>query len=556
MIVIPFFTGDFMVNDDKKNLKRLREILKVLSKYEFGYLIKKIKLKHKIPFIHSSYDYESLEELDESTPERLRLVLQELGPTFIKLGQTLSTRPDLVGEEIANEFAKLQDDNPPLEFNVVKTAIEKELGSPLESIFSSFDAEPLGSASIGQVHRAVLKTGEEVAVKIQKPNVENIIKSDISIMQFLAQRIDSYVPQYKIYNIKGIVEEFKRSILKEIDYENEAINLKRFNYNFREDGTVHVPKIYREYSSLKVITMELIGGKKVSDVTEAEGSDLKLVAERGAVSYFKQVIIYGFFHADPHPSNIYILDGNVICYIDFGMMGVLDDEFKQNLAELIIYFIDNNVSGMISQLTYMGMIDEHVDTKALKYDLTDMMYKYYGAELNEVHGGMNDLIHLMRKYHVSMPREFVLLARGIGMVEETGKKLDPNFNAVKVFKPIMKKVIRKKLTPLNFLDYVKKNVIEMEHILKSVPLTITKTLYKLEEGEIRIKVEHEGLERITNKLSVALILSALLIGSSMIMTTNNGIYLIKFPYLGVVGFLISAFLAIFLVVSIVRDRGI
>ena len=272
-------------------------------------------------------------------------------------------------------------------------------------------------------------------------------------------------------------------------------------------------------------------GRKVSDVTEAEGFDLKLIAERGAVSYFKQVIDYGFFHADPHPSNIYILDDNVICYLDFGMMGVLDDDFKQNLAELIIYFTDNNVGGMIEQLTYMGMIDEKVDTRSLKYDLTDLMYKYYGTELNEVHGGMNDLIHLMRKYHVSMPSEFVLLARGIGMVEETGERLDPTFNAVEVCRPIIKGVIRKKLTPLNFIEYLKKNVIEMEHVLKSVPKTITKTLYKLEEGEIRIKVEHEGLERITNKLSMALILSALLIGSSMIMTTDNGIYLIKFPYL-------------------------
>jgi ubiquinone biosynthesis protein len=375
-------------------------------------------------------------------------------------------------------------------------------------------------------------------------------------MEFLAKRIDNYIPQFKIYNIPGIVEEFKRSILKEIDYENEAINLKRFSYNFREDETVHVPKIYNKYSTLKVITMELIVGKKISEVTEAEGFDLKLIAERGAVSYFNQVIEYGFFHADPHPSNIYILDNNVVCYIDFGMMGVLDEEFKQNLAELIIYFIDNNVSGMINQLTYMGMIDEQVDTKSLKYDLTDMMYKYYGTELNEIHGGMNDLIHLMRKYHVSMPREFALLARGIGMIEESGERLDPSFNAVEVCKPIMKRVIRKKLTPLNFLDYVKKNIIEMEHILKSVPLSITKTLIKLEEGDIRIKVEHEGLERITNKLSVALILSALLIGSSMIMTTNNGILMIKFPYLGVLGFIISAILAIFLVVSIFRDRGI
>ena len=191
------------------------------------------------------------------------------------------------------------------------------------------------------------------------------------------------------------------------------------------------------------------------------------------------------------------------------MMGIIDEQFKNELAELMIYLINNDVSGMISQLTYMGMIDENVDTRSLRYDLTDMMFKYYGTELNEVHGGMNELINTMRKYHIFMPRELVLLARGIGMVEETGQKLDPTFNAVQVGKPVIKKVVKKKFSPLTFADYLKKNVIEMEHILKNIPLSLTKTLYKLEEGEISIKIEHEGLEKITNKVSVALILSAL-----------------------------------------------
>lgn len=545
-----------MSSNEKNNLKRLREIIKVLSKYQFGYLIEKIKLKHNLPFLSKSYEYDSLEELDESTPERLRLVLQELGPTFIKLGQTLSTRPDLVGRRVATEFTKLQDDNPPISFDSIRRVIEHELGSPINDIFESFDVEPLGSASIGQVHKAVLITGEEVAVKVRKPGVEQIIKNDLAIMEFLAKRIDNYVPQLKIYNVPGIVEEFKRSIFKEIDYENEALNLKRFKHNFKDDETVHVPEIYSKYCSLKVITMELITGTKISEVTKAEGFDLKLIAERGAISYFKQVIVDGFFHADPHPSNIYVLDDNVVCYIDFGMMGIIDEEFKNELAELMIYLINNDVGGMIGQLTYMGMIDEKIDTRSLKYDLTDMMFKYYGSQLNEVHGGMNELIHIMRKYHIFMPRELVLLARGIGMVEETGEKLDPSFNAVAVGKPVIKNVAKKKFSPLNFADYVKKNVIEMEHILKNIPLTVTKTLYKLEEGDIRIKIEHEGLERITNKLSIALILSALLIGSSMIMTTDNGIYLIKFPYLGVSGFVISAVLAIFLVISIIRDKSL
>lgn len=545
-----------MASAYQSNLKRLHVIIRILYKYEFGYIIEKIKLKHKIPFIRRSYKYESLEELDESTPERIRFVLQELGPTFIKLGQTLSTRPDLVGERMALEFTKLQEDNPPLEFDVIKTTLEEELGSALETIFESFDPEPLGSASIGQVHRAVLKSGEQVAVKIQKPGVEGIIKNDIAIMLFLARRINSYIPKLRIYNLPGIVEEFERSILKEIDYQNEAMNLKRFRQNFQMDHTVYVPQIYSQHSTPKVITMELIQGQKVSEVTEADGYHLKLIAKRGALSYFKQVVEDGFFHADPHPSNIYILKGDVLCYLDFGMMGVLDEDFRQDLAELFIYLMDTNVKGTISKLQQMGIIDEHVDTRSLKYDLIDLLFKYYGTELSEVHGGLDDLLRLMRKYQATLPRELVLLARGIGMVEEMGRKLDPTFNAVEIAQPLVRKIARKRLSPLNFLDYLKKNIFEMEHTMKNMPTSITRTLYRLEKGDMQIKVVHSGLERSTNKLSISLVLAALLIGSSLIMTTDNGIFLLKFPYLGVAGFIISAILASGLVLSILRDQGI
>jgi ubiquinone biosynthesis protein len=543
------------VASEQPNLKRLREIIQILSKYEFGYIIEKTKLKHKIPLISRSYEYDSLEELDESTPERIRLVLQELGPTFIKLGQTLSTRPDLVGERMAQEFTRLQEDNPPLEWEVIKTTLEEELG-PLETVFESFDPEPLGSASIGQVHRGVLKSGEEVAVKIQKPGVERVIRSDIALMRFMARRIHSYIPRFRIYNLPGIVEEFERSILKEIDYENEAINLKRFGYNFQKDHTVYVPQVYSPHSTQKVITMELIQGRKISEVTEEDGYNLKLIAKRGALSYFKQVVEHGYFHADPHPSNIFILNQNVLCYLDFGMMGVLDEDFRQDLAELFIYLMDTNVKGTISKLKHMGILNEYVDTRSLKYDLTDLLYKYYGTELNQVHGGLDDMLRLMRKYRVAMPRELVLLVRGIGMVEETGRKLDPSFNAVEVSQPLVRKIARKRLSPLTFLDYLKKNMFEMEYTMKNVPQSITRTLYKLESGDMRIKVEHTGLERSTNKLSLSMVLAALLIGSSLIMTTDNGIFLLKFPYLGVAGFIISAILAAGLVVSILRDRGI
>jgi ubiquinone biosynthesis protein len=336
--------------DESPNLKRLKEIIKVLNEYRFGYIAEKTKLKSKIPFKGKS-KYESIEELDSSLPERIRLSLQELGTTFIKLGQMLSTRPDLVGDDVATELTKLQDDVPPVDLEIIKSTIETEINNPIENIFSEFDDKPLGSASIGQVHKAVLKNGDNVAVKVQKPGVEEIIHKDITIMRFLAKRINDYMPRLRMYNLPRIVDEFERSILKEIDYNQEAINIIRFDNNFKENEEIYVPKVYKEYSTEKILTMELIEGKKVSDVIDSdEGYNKPLIAKREIDSYYKQVLIDGFFHADPHPSNVYILDDNVVCFLDFGMMGILDQEFREDCAELLLHYLENNVKGVLNQL--------------------------------------------------------------------------------------------------------------------------------------------------------------------------------------------------------------
>ncbi|MBZ9570919.1 AarF/ABC1/UbiB kinase family protein [Methanobrevibacter sp. TMH8] len=540
---------------NNSNLKRLNEILKVLSKYEFDYIIERIGLKHKIPIIRHSHNYESMEELDSSLPIRLRKTLQELGPAYIKLGQMISTRPDLVGEDIALEFSKMQYDNPLVSFAEIRRTVERELGSSIEDIFEIFYEIPLSSASIGQVHVAKLIDGPYVAVKIQKPNIEEIIKTDLSIMKFLAKRIDQYIPQAKTYNFPIIVKEFERSILKEIDYFQEFNNLKRFSIIFENDPTVYVPKAYGDFSTKKVLTMELIQGEKISDVVLSEGIyDKKLIAKRGIESYFKQVVDHGFFHADPHPSNIYILEDNVVCYIDFGMMGVLDSEFRENLTELFIYLIERNVKGMVSQLGYMGVLKDNIDRRALQYDFMDLVNKYYGMELKGVHGGMMDMISIMRTYDVILPREFVLISKGLSMLEETGIELDPNFNTIAVLEPQARRMTRKKLNPFKLIDFFKSNIFEIEHIIKTLPLNLSKALYKLEEGKLVIELEHKNLDRMTNRLSLSLILSALLIGSSLIILSNRGTMLFGYSLLGIAGFLISAILGIWLIVSIFRNH--
>ena len=556
--------------DNRPDLKRLREILVVLAEYEFGSVIERIGLRSRLPFSERFYFAGSVEEeLDSSVPERLRLVLEDLGTTFIKLGQVISTRPDLVGDEVSQEFTKLQDNTPPFEYDIVKSRIEEELGAPIEDVFSSFHEKPLAAASVGQVHRAVLKDGSAVAVKVQRPDLETQVKQDITIMRYLANLIDRRIPKWQYYNLPGIVDEFERSILKEINYGQEARNAKRFKTIFKGDKSIYVPEIHDEYCTAHVLTMEFIEGVKVRDIMEnpelGEKFKGKTIARRGAESYFKQVLIHGFFHADPHPGNIYVLKNNVVCFLDFGMMGHIDDEFREELAELFIFIINYDINGIISQIIYMGIVSESADLKSLKYDIMDLMDRYYGTDLKELGNILKDLgtSKIMEKYQIKLPRDFVLLGRVITMVEDMGQKLDPEFNGVEISKPLAKKLVMRKLSPLRILDFIGGNFFEFEHLMKILPRSISKTLMKLEEGKINIEMEHKNLDalsanidRSSNRISLSLIIAALIIGSSLIMQTNKGILILGFPFLGIIGFIISAVLGITLVISILRYRNI
>lgn len=556
--------------DSRPNIKRLREILVVLAEYEFGSVIEKIGLRNRLPFSERFYFAGSVdEELDSSVSERLRLVLEDLGTTFIKLGQVISTRPDLVGDEVSQEFTKLQDNTPPFEYEIVKSRIEEELGAPIGEVFSSFDEKPLAAASVGQVHRALLKDGSAVAVKVQRPDLETLVKQDITIMRYLANLIDKRIPKWQYYNLPGIVDEFERSILKEINYGQEARNAKRFKTIFKGDKSIYVPEIYDEYCTSHVLTMEFIEGVKVRDIMEnpelGEKFKRKTIARRGAESYFKQVLIHGFFHADPHPGNIYVLKNNVVCFLDFGMMGHIDDEFREELAELFIFIINYDIKGIISQLIYMGIVSENADLKSLKYDIMDLMDRYYDADLKELGKIIKDLgtSKIMEKYQIKLPRDFVLLGRVITMVEDMGQKLDPEFNGVEISKPLAKKLVMRKLSPLRILDFIGGNFFEFEHLMKILPRSISKTMMKLEEGKINIEMEHKNLDalsanidRSSNRVSLSLIIAALIIGSSLIMQTNKGILILGFPFLGIIGFIISAVLGIALVISILRYSNI
>lgn len=495
--------------------------------------------------------------LDESVPLRIRKVLEELGPAYIKLGQMLSTRPDLIGFEIAEELQQLRDNTPVTPFDDIKEVIEEELGQPIENVYEDIDKNPLGSASIGQVYKAKLKnTGEEIAIKVQKPKSREIIESDIKIMKFLAKRIDKYISTTKTFNLPAIVSEFERSILKEINYLEEVMNMQNIENNFKNVSYVKIPKAYIEYCSEKLITMELIKGVSVTDLIEGDYPHInkKTIADYGLKSYFKQVMIDGYFHADPHPGNLIVTQDNKLCFIDMGMMGILSDDFKENLAEFMLLLINGNTDNIIKQLIYMDIISPSQNTPELRADINDLLNLYYGAELKNMDGAMEDLLNAMIKNNVVLPNEFVMIGRGIALIEDTGKKLDPNFNAVIELKKLSRKIVINKYKPERLAKVSLNYLLQLEHLAKDLPDTINSTISKLEEGNIEVKLKHEGIVQLINQLSISLILSSLIIGSSLALITDVGPDLFGVPILGLAGFIFSAVLGGYLVLMNIMNN--
>ena len=536
----------------RRTLSRFDEIIKILRKYDFDKVLGQTTRNKISPFRNEA---DNKELLKEDFPIRLRLMLQELGTTFIKFGQLLASRPDLVGEKISEELSQLHDDNPPVSYEEIKELIEDQLGGSLNEFFVEFSEKSLATASIAQVHVAKLHSGEKVAVKVQKPNIEDIVETDLSIMKFIANESDRFNTGFKHLNLPAVIHEFDRSIHKEMDFDNELMNIRHLNDNFKYNDKIIVPVIYPDYSTEKVLTMEYVEGVKLSEVIA--GDDPKynkiLIADRIVRAYLKQIFLDGFFHADPHPGNIFITDDNAVCFIDFGMMGVLDDEFRQDLAELMINFSDHNIDGLINQLIRMDILNEKTDINILKSDLNDLFAKYYGMELSRFNGIIEDLLFLMQKYEVRLPNEFVLMARGLSMVENIALRLDPNINVVEYLKPIATKLIAQRYNPKKMVNNAKNSFFAFEHVLRGLPSLISKTFYKIEEGEVTVNIEVKHISEIANQLSLAIIIAALLIGSSLVMLIDVGPRFYEMPVLGFVGFTISLALGVFTVLRYFID---
>jgi len=550
--------------NNKIDFARVEEITKILAKYEFIDVVKKTGLKNTFNRVFRSKKLE--EELNATNPERILLVFEELGTTFIKFGQILSTRPDIVGPEIANELMKLQDQVPTVSSELIIEELESELGSTVNELFLEFDEKAFASASISQVHKAKLHDGTIVAVKIQRPNIIGRINKDITIMRYLGGFLERRISNLKYYNVSAIIDEFERAIIKELDYALEARSIDKFRTLFKDNNHICAPNTYKEYCTTKILTMDYIDGIKINELPESGLEyDGKKLAKLGAECYFRQIFEYNFFHADPHHGNFLVKEGNIMCFIDFGMMGHLDNDFVDDLTELFVYMTKMDVNAIVNQLVYMNIISYDTDIRALKYDIIDILDEYVGAEIKNLGGVINEFStpDLMQKYNIKLPRDFILLGKVLTMLESLGRNMDPNFNAFEVTEPLIKKLLKKRLNPLNILDYQTEYLFDLQHLIKDLPQAANEMLLKAKRGEIGVELELKELDNFTdklemniNRLSIALLISSLIIGSSLILQSGRGIPIptLGFSTTGTIIFLFAVLFAMIYVINILRKH--
>ena len=532
--------------------KRFHEITKALRKYGFGKFLNKTVKEKIIP--SKDDEYEIL--LDTELPKNLRMMFQELGTSFIKLGQLLSTRPDMVGERIAKEFEQLQEDNPPVPYEEVKRVIESELNGNIDELFSEFSKESLATASIAQVHEARLITGERVAVKVQKEGINENLEQDLAIMKSLAKTVHKYSDEFRKYNLPEMIKEFDHSIHIELDYTNELINMNVLGANFEEDETIHIPIAYADYCTPKVLTMEFIDGTNLQDVyvSDSEEFDKELIAKRVIDSFMKQVLIDGFFHGDPHAGNIIILEDNVVCYIDLGAMGILDDDFRKKLSDMLMLVADQDVNGLINQFIYMGIIDYSMDTTDLKRDLRDLFLRMFASDSTGFNDIFDQMLGLMQDHGIILPTEFVSMARGISMIESVSTTLDPKIDMIASIEPIAKESVKERVNIKNFIESKKGSLLYYKNMLTSLLPLIAKAIHKIDNGDMKVKFELDGLDRIVSKFSLVVIIAALLISSSLVMTITRGPMLFDMPLIAVIGYVITLILSIIGIINYLYGR--
>jgi len=547
-----------------RHLNRYRQILAIFFKYGFGDLVELLRIDQYLEVGLQLISRKRRDRIERfSRAERVRMALEELGTTYIKFGQVLSTRPDLIPLDFVNELSKLQDNVPPCPFSEAGLVFESECGSKIGDIFSSFEETPIASASIGQVYRAALKAGDAVAVKIQRPGIIKTIEVDLEIMLHLATLMERHIEELALHGPVRIVDEFARSIEREIDYTIEAANMQRVSRQVFDDATVYVPKVYRDLSTSRVLTMEYVEGIKVSDVDrlDAAGLDRKLITERGATFYLKQIFEHGFFHADPHPGNIFALPENIICLLDFGMVGSVDRRTREEFVNLIDSVIHEDEGRACRILIELASRDDDPDIRSMEKDVALFMGQHLYKPLNEIKIGklLQDLLEIASRYRLGIPPDLFLMMKALGTVEGVALSLDPDFDMISNAKPFIERIKLARFSPQRVAADMAQMASDLLQFSRQFPQDLLEIGRLIRQKRMTVKLDHQGLEtmmathdQISNRISFSIIIAALIIGSALIVISGTPPFFYGISLIGIILFLAAAIMGIWLLVAILR----
>lgn len=548
-------------------LQRYRHIMAVLMKYGFEELAGLVGRYLKVGLGSKGVSPAARQEMAKvSLARRARLAMEELGPTFVKLGQLLSTRPDLLPAEFIAELELLQDRVSPEKYPRIREEIKRQLGAYPEDVFERFDVEPIAAASIAQVHRARTKEGVEVVVKVRRPDIVKTIGTELEILRDLARLAKGRFAGAEAFDPQRMVRELAQAVNKETDLANERRNQQRFARNFADDATVHVPQVLEQYCSEGVLTMEYIEGMKPSqiDKLEAAGMDLKLIARRGADFVLKQVFDYGFFHTDPHPGNFLVMADNVLAPLDFGQVGQLTGEDRLLLQYIVLAIVDGDVWRIVHGLERAEVLGEQANPAELVRDIEEILNAYTGLPLKDIpfREALSRGFDVIRKHRLGAPRDFTLMLKSLMTIESFARSLDEDFQIIECLKPYARKFALEQVNPKNLFDQMKKAAMGAGELAGRLPEDAAAIISKFRRGQFKIHIQHEHLEELeqtldnsSNRISFAVIIAALLVGSSLLVAQQGNVLgLISLQALGILGYLTAMGMGFWLLVSILRSR--
>lgn len=552
-----------------RSARRLQQIVNVFLKYGFGQIIDQVHLGRYVPFkkrLRSFGVWPPIEGL--SAAASLRMAFAELGPSFIKLAQVLSSRPDLITDQFANELKKLQDEVPPFPTKDVMSIIEEDLGKAPGSIFGQIEETPVAAASIAQVHKAQLLNGREVIVKVQRPHIREHIEADITIMSYLSELLENNIPEIRFFNPAGIVAEFSRTVRKELNFIEEARNCARFLKNFEGYSGVRIPIAYGDLSTQRVLVLEMIEGVRIDNISAIDkmGVDKRMLARRALEAYFKQILEDGFFHADPHPGNILVQADGTLAFLDFGIVGRVGSAVKEIIAGTFMALIKKDYDSLVDHYIALGIVPDDTDTDSFRHefkmDLGDLFEPLYGLQLQDIRFTqfIDTVTRLGIRYNLRIPPELLLIDKTLMMLESLCRQLDPEIDVIAAAEPFASKLALGRLDPSKILDIGRKNVKEFADFVQIFPTQIKRLLKKAVKDDFQIKMYHVNLpefikdmDKASNRIAFAMIVSAIILSSAIMHAAGVVPTVFGLSFLGLITFGVAIFLGLWLLVSIIRS---